>query len=1294
MARELVIVGATRGYTLRHVGPMPEIWPTPPTLSPMLSMLNQSQMMSRPMPQSDVPGSPAFDSGQWTGRLLDAGDGNVVFPNSIAIDGVPWRDRFDSAGRNQWLEVYNDGYLEHVLCIMSVNKQQQSVQVIGNDGYTLTKNAYERDWVATQAPRDVIERATQLWMPLSVDNFAGAADGSAQLGGQWNLQAGNGGLVNGVSQTPVPLPINGGVPLYVPGSGSGGPGTISKTASSLVAGNIGGLSGPLTWTNLKYGMVSDGKYAVAFNHSTTTSFNTQPLQYTNFGYTQGSGGFPSSGSVTISGVVVRVRRTASGVVITSAVQLLKAGVLAGSNIMPVSNTELWVGGDTWVQYGSSSSLAPWGTTLTVTDVLNSGFGVVVQAQVGAGGYPFQAEVDAVQIIVYYTASAPPSPYAGIQSAPIPVTATGIWTATTDMQVSQGLTGLDALALTVNESTGAQQPGQGDTYLLACYGLKGASVFYMVPAGQTVSGANIISTSTPSPATSYSLTLESDGEWVFAFVNGQMIGCARRNSATTNSIQTYVYLASASSTTPASVTITTVYTKAMQPFLMQNTQSPPNMPAGYTVGPLPYADKGDYVLPGDITTYPVGGLHARYYNNADLANHINQISIIHAPTRGQAYGGASTVPEYMDQQDPTINGQAPPSGASASYWSAVWFGSIYLKLSQGNYGFSIVLPAMSRVGGVGAVVNAAPSTFNSTQRWWVVTGVNAAGEETALSAEVTATPTSAQTVTISWTSMGAGITYNVYRASTSGGEINPNSLISSGIAGTSFTDTGATPSSSAGAPTPPAVRVWIGKTQFGAQILDHWSQANTPGATYTFTVTQASLAGSLPYGGGQAFRDGYYPIKIEYLTSGVSSLTATIMGPAPAFNFTAAPSSYTDPGGTAITTSTVGGLAMPQPVPATSLSPLGMVDQRYQGQSHFDMAQQAAQAYGYQFSVEPYRMESGCFPGILAPRVREGQDSDITLEPDTGPRKEAILNYTSVEDATDAVGSLVGNGAGFQNGNTGQLQQQVYDPGTLAVSLFDVQGWQDFSDASFPSLLQALLNSQLSLRLQPWQLVSADPVARERLALGATVVFSSLVGSQLMTVNPTMRAMRYRPGDGVRLRARDISVWDTVPRQLLTVQRSFAPRGITGTAVGWANRPRGVTRQQRQLFNAVTRKQRSYQHELIALAGNHVDRVPIHANATSAHPSFVTLQPGDSVARASLRVTYNPLNLTFGVVINPTSTNTDATGNLHGPWNVVPFVLDLAGVDNPDANNQLSVALKNLGGVRGLFSYQLVVEVLR
>lgn len=926
-------------YTLRHVGPRSAVWPQSPAAN--VAVLACTTMVARPLPSSNIPTDRDFAAGSWTGRLDDAGEASVTFPNAEASDGLAWRSRFDpgiNGQRLQWVEVWADEYLEQVFCLYTVNPDRQQVQITGYDGAYLLKNAYERDWTVVEAPRDVFQRGTQVWVVSTVDNFPYV--GSAPPSAQW---------------------------------------TKSTTGTAAIAMNQGG-------------------------------------------------------------------------------------------------------------------------------------GVILSTGTGAAQ--------------------------GLITATTSVTATGTWRASATIQYA-GLSSGVNLAFSVQESS------------FDDYGI----VFYAGLAQMTTSG--VVTQVAISPSPSYALMLESDGEWVWAFVNGQLVGCVRRSHATTTSLATQVGLTNGAGTN-ATATVTGVLTNALEPFLMRGT------------------DQGDYVLPGDSSTYPNGGLHGRYYNDLDLAPDSNRLVKILDPTRSVAYGSSGT-PEYMNQQDailnkpnpPGLTQQAPGAGSSGlSSWSAKWFGAIYLKLSQGNYTITLQTP------GVG----------NS------------------------------------------------------------------------------------------AVRVWVGTTQFGAQLIDEW--AWTGASTYSATLTAASLAGTLPYGAGTVHRDGWYPIKIEYAVD-ATALTA------PLLQFTP-PASYTDPGGTALTS----GSAVT--VPATSLSPLGCIDQRFQGVSHFDLCQtDVLQAFGYQASLEPKQLESGLFPGVFAPRIREGSDSDAILEPDDNPRAEGITNYSNMLDATDSVTSVQGNGAGFQNGNTGQLQALVYDAPTLTESLFDVQGWQDFSDASFTSLLQALLNNELGLRLTPWQTIAADPLGRHRLA-----------DMWPLTLPPVLAAMRWRAGDGMRIQARDVNVQDTAPRQLLEVTPNFVPNGTTSVTATFASAPvannyalyspsrvRSPAKTLKRALFAASRWARNYQRSPVSMNAA-VQGASLTAGATDTGSSEVLLTPGDQVIRAKLRIGLNSTSQALHVYVN----GTDVTSTLNGPWSGAPLILDLGAVIAINSASQFYVQLHNAGGSTTLVQYQLLLDV--
>ncbi len=913
-------------YSIRLIGPKAVVYPDTPGAS--FTVLNRTDLVARPLPQANLPATADFASGQWTGRINDAGDAKIIWPNKEASDGTPWRYRFDPTNKLMWLEIRVNGFLETVQCITKVTPDRNQVEVDCYDGFQMTKSAYVRDWVCTQAPRDVMERGTQLWVPVVADDFSGNS-----FAGTWTV-------------------------------------TIGGSATASVANGCATFAAP---------SVTSAQIASASSPVTSSVFQAQC----------------SVSSLTLP---------------------------------PTDISEITFQASEYT-----------GSTYTYSLIL---------ATTGKGGYN------------------------------------------------------------------------------AIFGLSGVGNIFQV----------IIA-----PVPSYGMLIESDGEWVTAYINGQVIGSMRRPTSTPSQLSTGFSLTNGVGGATCYANLASVYVSHLQPFLMRGT------------------DKGDYVLPGTMATYPWGGLHARYFNDLDLQGTSARLSVIMSPPRTQVYSGTSGVPEYANQQDAGINGQQNPlPGAATSNWSVRWFGAIYLKLSGGNYTFTV-------------------------------------------------TGTTGQ---------------------------------------------------------PIAIRVWIGKTTFGTQLLDNWTFAGTT-LPQTFTLTASTLAGNLGFDNGTIIRDGWYPIKVEYA---VDATSETAVG----FEFTP-PVTYTDPGGTTLTS----GVAVT--VPATSLSPLGCDDQRYQGTSHYDLVQKTGAAFGYQFGVEPHSLESGLFPGVCAPRIREGHDVAVTLEPDNSPRREGIINYSAAVDGTDQASSIQGNGAGFQNGNTGQLQGFVYDPPTLQDALFDMQAWQDNADISYSSLLQAALNAQLGNRLTPWELVSGDPIARDR-----QVYTWPLPG--------TLSNMRWRPGDGVLINAPDINVVDTgiasPPRQLLLVTRQIAPNGVTSTQVGFAGRPKSSVYANRTALSAALRPQRNYQPQEVALTGAYAINYSLAATTLDPGYSILALSPGDQVISANLRISVN--TGTVRVYVN----SVDQTAALSGPFTGQPINISILSICQASSNNSIAAQLYNSGGSAITVEYQLVLTVLR
>lgn len=866
------------------------------------------------LPISQLPTSRDFAEGTWTGRLGDAGEMETKFPNKEASDGKPWRDRFSTFGHLEFLEIYRDDVLEHVDVILKVAPDQQGVAVSGQDGWFLLRDAYERNWVCVQAPRDVIERASYVWCMTLGDEFT-----------ELNLSKWT--------------------------AGHTGTGSVTAAAGGVLLKTSGASS--------------------AFLRS-------KPLQV------------PTNGRwrMIASFVVLKLKETTS-------IQL----------ILKSSGASIGFYLDIFPEESQGS--------FTVPTVL--------------GGHVFNIKLP-------------------------------------------------------NE-------------------------FQVGP---------------------HSLQLESDGRFVRGYIDGYFIGEAP--AVVPAEVTAEFKIGSGPGETEA--LIQEFLLRQAQPFLMRG------------------SEKGDYVLPGGVQTYPYGGLTGRYYNDLDLQELPEYWLLCFSQERS-----LNRLVQYQDRTDATIGVlggsiEAPPfPGASGQFWSCRWFGSVYLKLSAGNYTFKI----------------------------------------------------------------GLGLTTGV--------------------------------------------RLWVGKTQFGAQIIDSWEDGT--GRNLEVVVNAAALGG----------KDGWYPIVVEFFTAKEGATSDYIWL---AFS---APASYTDPGGTAITAGFIG-------VPSTSLSPLGCVDQHFQGQSHFNMAKEIAENFGLQMQCEPRQLESGEFPGQLVPKARVGRDTDEILESDSIASRSPIINYKNTVDATDQATSLYGLGSGLPNGQNGQISAEEFSIPTIEESLFDLQGYLDAADINSPSLLAARVASQLALQTEPWQNVEGSPLARDRLA-------------DSFPLTGALAAFRWRPGDGVRIYLPDVNIQDVSPRQILQVTRQFGPTGRYGTQMGFRQRALDRVSQLTKLIRHATQPQRNYQRQMMPLPCTQL-RESIGPGEEGAAWSLVPLLRSDVVIQALVLLVNNNNGQPLHLIVN----GIDQTLALGGPWVKLPVAVNIAGVLTPEhtvgpgRNGAAYVRLKNAGGTTTFAEAVPYVIVLR
>jgi hypothetical protein len=106
---------------------------------------------------------------------------------------------------------------------------------------------------------------------------------------------------------------------------------------------------------------------------------------------------------------------------------------------------------------------------------------------------------------------------------------------------------------------------------------------------------------------------------------------------------------------------------------------------------------------------------------------------------------------------------------------------------------------------------------------------------------------------------------------------------------------------------------------------------------------------------------------------------------------------------------------------------------------------------------------------------------------------------------------------------------------METNLFDLQGWIDASDVSYESLLAQRAASQLALQEAPWENLTGDPRATDRLA-------------DTFPLTGVLAEFHWRPGDGVRFDLPDVNVVDAEPRQMTQVTRTFGPTGRTASSM--------------------------------------------------------------------------------------------------------------------------------------------------
>jgi hypothetical protein len=332
------------------------------------------------------------------------------------------------------------------------------------------------------------------------------------------------------------------------------------------------------------------------------------------------------------------------------------------------------------------------------------------------------------------------------------------------------------------------------------------------------------------------------------------------------------------------------------------------------------------------------------------------------------------------------------------------------------------------------------------------------------------------------------------------------------------------------------RVWIGKTRYGEQIIDDWPSGGNVGLNVTDSAPLTQL-------GTEA---GWYPIIIEF-------------------------SAETGPNGFIFEASKNGGPWVVPGLPgAPALSPLGIFEDQVRGESHATMVKQLMDTFGYQYRCDPMQLESGEFPGRVAPRVRVGADYDLELREDDDTDLQVQVT------AEDAVDALTADAQGLADQSRGaQLTAEVINFPGLDQHVIIHEEAESLSEIANPELLLQRLNSLLALRSAPFEQVTATVLTEggER-----KLVPIPLTGA--------LAEIKWQPGDGVKRAYPILGVEDVGYVQMTTIARKFVPDALGLPAVSFRPRTRTfrdfLTRLQRQ----VIAPQRNYQGQLTTVQSAH------------------------------------------------------------------------------------------------------------
>lgn len=427
------------------------------------------------------------------------------------------------------------------------------------------------------------------------------------------------------------------------------------------------------------------------------------------------------------------------------------------------------------------------------------------------------------------------------------------------------------------------------------------------------------------------------------------------------------------------------------------------------------------------------------------------------------------------------------------------------------------------------------------------------------------------------------------------------------------------------------RIYIARTLRGEEAASSWTQTGAPPATLTSGWLRSWIGEQIA---------GWYPILIEQQHDSAAA-------------------------GIVLEDSTDGNNWTT--VPTSRLSPIGCYEDLVRLTPHRTIIGDVAQAFGYQWRLEPRALESDEFPGQLVAKALVGRQTAVVIDDDAVGTDAQVTG-----SATDVIDGLLADAAGIAAPKgSGQLATQVVDYARASSHLALRQAYESLAEITEAPLLQARANSLLALRSSPNEQVGVRPRGQRDLV-------------DTFPLTGALARMDWTPGDGVRLNLESLDVQDTSTRQMTQVAWPLRRDGLGAPTVGFRQRPRNVKATMKRLIAAIFGPRRTYQGSIAVVTGapGGATSAGAPSNATDAYSRAPAPQSMDDVVRV-ITVVRSIAGSGWRLEVGGSDLGTpDGTVTDVGRYDVTRAAKQLAG--------QQQIYARLIGGTSG--SYEITLEV--